>query len=210
MKRNTLIKVMATAAVFATASGAVLAAPADTPSSATTEIHWMGKVPTISADAGLVLTGLNGTPLTDALRGGDLYVKSDGTFTSSSINLEMHFLTCEDSSGAITTDGSTDCEAGGGTLGDPTTAEGIGDLIPGSQWTLLNARSNIGGMEDVELAASTEVQMEGSAMVVGTAIPSTTGGRQTFTTVNATALTEAPAVGTQFAVYASILADNGV
>ncbi|HIF9201256.1 TPA: hypothetical protein ACX6QC_002688 [Photobacterium damselae] len=204
MKFNKIAMLTAIAGIFS--ATAVTAAPVT--GSAGTELHWDGKIPFEFADEGVILTALHGTPLTEALKGGDLYLQKDGTFESSSINLELHYRKC-DTSGVITSDGTCDTSAGGSWVpGDDAAA--IGDLIKDSKWSLMNNRFQVGGRENAELAASGEIRMDGTKIEVGGAAVASTIGTAVFTTANATAPAAVPAATTKYSVFASIIASTGI
>lgn len=204
MKLNKITMLTAIAGIFS----ATVATAAPVTGSAGTELHWDGKVPFEFADEGVILTALHGTPLTEALKGGDLYIKKDGTFESSTINLELHYRNCT-TAGVITSDGVCDSGVGGAWVtGDG--ADAIGDLIKDSKWSLMNNRFQVGGREDSELAATGEIRMDGTKIEVGGAeIPSTTG-TAVFSTANTMAPAGAPAPTTKYSVFASIIASTGI
>ncbi|EKK9972061.1 hypothetical protein V4F45_000591 [Vibrio parahaemolyticus] len=208
MKNN--IKMLAMVIGVVASSSVFAAATTPTHSEAGTEIHWDGKIPTEFNDENVIMTSLNGTPLNEALKGGDLYLENDGTFTSSSIPLELHYRVCDsDGTGTtMVTDGTDDCTGGSWVTGD--VPEAVGDLIVDSDWALLDARYNVGGRESAELSASAVIEMDGTPLVEGAAAIASTGGRPVFTTTNETAATTAPSAGTKYSVYASILASNAL
>ncbi len=199
MRFNLKVLAVATAVI---ASSPVFAAPsAGTTVEAGTEIHWSGDVPTETGTENVILTSLNGVPLTEALKGGDLYVSNDGTFTSSSIPLELHYRTCADG-GSMDTSGVDTCTEWA------TGSDEIGDLVTETDWNLLNTRVQIGGVEEEDVAA--QVLLDSAPMTAGTAIASSTGTAK-FTTVNDTATVaegEAVESGTLFSVFASVVASK--
>ncbi|NNU14597.1 hypothetical protein HL669_23690 [Vibrio parahaemolyticus] len=207
MKTNIKMLTMVIGVVASSSAFAATTTPVH--SEAGTEIHWDGKVPTEFNDDNVIMTSINGTPLNEALKGGDLYLANDGTFTSSSIPLELHYRVCDsDGAGTMVTDGTDDCAGGSWVTGD--VPEAVGDLIVDSDWALLDARYNVGGRENAELSTSAIIEMDGTALVEGAAAVSSTGGRPVFTTTNATPAATAPSAGTKYSVYASIVASNAL
>lgn len=204
MNMNTNVKLLAaTVAIIASSSAAFAAAPTGT---AGTEIHWDGKVPYEFAADGIILTGQSGNPLTEALKGGDLYLAKDGTYTSSAITLELHYRAC-DTASVITTDGTCDTSAGGAWVaGDG--ADAIGDITPDSKWAVASVRYTVGGRNDPTLAGTAEIQLAGTKLdTTATAI---TGNTAVFTTINETAPSIEPTPTTKYAVFASITASTGI
>ncbi|EHH1078770.1 hypothetical protein J7I01_004464 [Vibrio parahaemolyticus] len=204
MNFNLKMLAVATAVV---ASSSAFAAPT---MQAGTEIHWDGKVPMEFTDEGVILTGLNGEPLTDVLKGGSLYLETDGKFTSSSVHLEMHHRACDTDADGVgdSFDGSCDTGAGAAFI-TGNTSEAVGDIIDTATWELAAARYTIGGREDPTLAGSAKIQMDGTDMAPGVA-PTVAVARPAFTTVNETAPTTAPSAGSQYSVYASIIASDAL
>lgn len=170
---------------------------------ATTEIHWSGKVPFESNTDGVIMTALGGTPLTPTLKGGDLFLETNGSFKSSTIPLELHYRTCLDSDGVVvTTNGVCDTGAGGTmTWGEEDTD--IGDLIVDTSWKLINSRYTVGGVDDP--ASPAKINLDGEELVTGTA-KTIASGVATFSTVSEVSGTEVIAPNTQYGVYASVLA----
>ncbi|MCD1416916.1 hypothetical protein IOC51_23105 [Vibrio parahaemolyticus] len=191
--------IMASSSVFAAAT-----------MQAGTEIHWDGKVPMEFADEGVILTSLNGEPLTDALKGGALYLAADGTYTSSSIPLELHHRACDSTGDGVgdSFDGTCDTTAGAAFI-TGNTADAVGDIIDTAAWELVDARYTIGGREDPTLSGTAKIQMDGGDMTEGA--PATTAvARPVFTTINETAPSTAPSMGSQYSVYASIIASDSL
>ncbi|EIO4563032.1 hypothetical protein LQM11_003649 [Vibrio parahaemolyticus] len=200
-------------AVMAIVSASVFAAAPDSEiQSAGTEIHWSGKVPMEFSDNGVILTSQNGTPLTEALKGGDLHFLKgatgyDGTFESSSIPLELHYRNCTLTDGTVDGTGSVDCVADGGSYVLGEGADAVGDLITNSTWQLSSVNFNIGGRENPELASTGQILMDGAAMTEGTS-EVVTNGKPVFTTVNTKPASSLPAPGTRYTVNAAIMASN--
>ncbi len=187
-----------TIAVMTIASASAFAAAGDT---ATTEIHWSGKVPMNITSEAVIITSLNGAPLTEALKGGELYVTQDGTFTSTEIPLELHQRNC--SVDGTATGAITDCATGTPIMEDAP--EAIGDLALNTDWTLDAATIMVGGRYNEEAADTTEVLMDNTPMVSGTAV-SSASGQATFKAINATPSGTAPMPGTLYTVNGVITA----
>ncbi|XEV12237.1 hypothetical protein ACBZ90_17885 (plasmid) [Vibrio alginolyticus] len=206
MKFN--LKMLAVATAIMASSSAFAAATAT--QRAGTEIHWDGKVPLEFHDEGVILTGLLGTPLNDALKGGSLYLTKEGTFTSSSIRLELHHRACDADGDGVgdSFDGTCDT-AGGAAFITGDTKEAVGDIIDTAAWALVDARYTIGGREDPTLSSTAAIQMDGVDMVEGEAA-TTAVARPKFSTINDTAPTTAPSIRTPYSVYASIIASDSL
>ncbi|MGF1873321.1 hypothetical protein [Photobacterium indicum] len=205
---NTNMKVLAATVAVITSSSALAAAVTGT---AGTEIHWDGKVPYEFADEGIILTGQHGIPLTEALKGGDLYLAKDGTYTSSSIPLELHYRACEGGgtgTGITNTDGVCDTSAGAWVEGEGKDA--IGDITLNSKWAVASVRYTVGGRNDAVLADTAEIQLAGTKL--DTTPTGITGNTAVFTTVNTAkaAAGSEPAPTTKYAVFASITASTGI
>ncbi|EHK2924751.1 hypothetical protein J7Y46_004640 [Vibrio parahaemolyticus] len=201
MKFNLKMLAVATAVI---ASSSAFAAPT---MQAGTEIHWDGKIPMEFADEGVILTSLNGEPLTDALKGGSLYLAADGTYTSSSIPLEMHNRACDTDGDGIgdVFDGTCDTASGDAFI-TGNAADAVGDIIDTAAWELVDARYTVGGRENPELSSTASIQMNGTDIVEGAA--PVANAHPVFTTINDTAPTATPSMGAQYSVYASIIASD--
>ncbi|HGF5258368.1 TPA: hypothetical protein ACF37V_004060 [Vibrio parahaemolyticus] len=209
------LKASSIAVMAIVSASAFAAAPDSETQTAGTEIHWSGKVPMEFSDNGVILTSQGGTPLTEALKGGDIHFLKgatgyDGTFESSSIPLELHYRNCTLADGvSVDGSGSVDCVTDGGSYVLGEGADAIGDLIINSTWQLSSANFNIGGRENPELAATGQILMDGKAMVEGTS-EVVADGKPVFTTANPTAASTLPSPGTRYTVNASIIASNGL
>ncbi|HCH2301659.1 hypothetical protein [Vibrio parahaemolyticus] len=208
------LKASSIAVMAIVSASAFAAAPDSVTQTAGTEIHWSGKVPMEFSDNGVILTSQGGTPLTEALKGGDIHFLKgatgyDGTFESSSIPLELHYRNCTKSDGTVDGTGSVDCVTDGGSYVLGEGADAIGDLIVNSTWQLSSANFNIGGRENPELAATGQILMDGSAMTEGLS-EVVANGKPVFTAANTTAATTLPSPGTRYTVNAAIVASNGI
>lgn len=209
-----ILKASSVAAIAVISASAFAAAPNSVTQTAGAEIHWSGKVPMEFSDDGVILTSQGGTPLTEALKGGDIHFLKgatgyDGTFESSSIPLELHYRNCTLADGTVDGSGSVDCVVSGGNYVLGEGADAIGDLITNSAWQLSNVNFNIGGRENPELASTGKILMDGTPMTEGATVV-VANGKPVFTTANATAATTLPAPGTRYTVNAAIIASNNI
>ena len=201
MKFN--LKMLAVATAVMTSSAFAAGLPGGTTATAGAELHWDGKVPVEVTSDSVILTGLNGTPLTTELKGGSLYIEKDGSFTSSGIPLELHHRMCDDGA----SDGTCDTSSGASFVTGEE-ADAVGDIIDTATWTLMASRYTVGGRETPDLDAAT-IDMDGTPLVIGTA--STAAVRPVFTTKYTPDVgAVAPAPGTQYAAYASIIASTAL
>ncbi|MCQ9091073.1 hypothetical protein [Vibrio alginolyticus] len=210
MKFNLKMLAVATAIMASSSAFALPGGSGATAQRAGTEIHWDGKVPMEFADEGVILTSLNGEPLTDTLKGGALYLAADGTYTSSSIHLELHHRACDTDGDSVgdSFDGTCDTASGAAFI-TGNDANAVGDIIDTAAWELVDARYTIGGREDPTLSGTAKILMDGGEMTEGA--PATTAvARPVFTTVNGEAPFTAPSMGSQYSVYASIIASDSL
>ncbi|MDG2642536.1 hypothetical protein P7M58_23665 [Vibrio parahaemolyticus] len=209
------LKASSIAVMAIVSASAFAAAPDSETQTAGTEIHWSGKVPMEFSDNGVILTSQGGTPLTEALKGGDIHFLKgatgyDGTFESSSIPLELHYRNCTLADGvSVDGSGSVDCVADGGSYVLGEGADAIGDLIINSTWQLSSANFNVGGRENPELAATGKILMDGKEMIEGTS-EVVADGKPVFTAANPAPASTLPSPGTRYTVNASIIASNGL